>query len=233
MTLWRAAPWLPQGVVVAVVDPGVGTSRRAVAIEVALGTGAGGAAGPGSSAGPRGAEDTLVFVGPDNGLLTLGAFTVGVPRRAVALSGSRPPGRGATFDGRDVFAPAAGYIAGGVDLDELGTWAALDSLVGDRHFPRPQKQEGGVVAEVVWQDGYGNLQLAATPADVAGARTLRLTGAVNEEVRVVDAFADLPAGRLGVVVDSYGLLALCVNGGSAAETTGLGPRGKVGMRPGM
>lgn len=245
MTLWRAAPWLPAGVVVAVVDPGVGTSRRGVAIEVARPAGAGGQPSPagnqsrlaGAQPCPAGAggDETLVFVGPDNGLLTLAAYASGTPTRAVELrtSALRAPQRGATFDGRDVFAPVAAYLASGVDLDELGSRAALASLVGERRFPRPWKQEDGIVSEVVWQDGYGNLQLSATPADIAGARTLRLTGPVSEEVRVVDAFAELPSGRLGVVVDSYGLLALCVNGGSAAEVTGLATRSTVGLRPGM
>ena len=102
LALARSAQYLCPGVVLAVVDPGVGTDRRAVAVEV----------GDGES----------VLVGPDNGLLAPAVAMVGGADRAVSLTDLtwHLPTPGSTFDGRDVFAPVAAHLATGVDLAELG-----------------------------------------------------------------------------------------------------------------
>ena len=159
-TLVRAVPHLGPGVVLGVVDPGVGTGRRGIGIEVAL---------------PAGG--TLHFIGPDNGLLVASAEEAGEApiRRVVELHRPPPPpDRGSTFDGRDLFGPAAAALCAGGALLELGDVVDPHSLV---------RLIGGVVeegrlpdgrtclrAEVTWADHYGNLQLAATVADarVAG-----------------------------------------------------------------
>ena len=102
LALVRAIQYLPSGVVVAVVDPGVGTQRRAIAVEVAGGEG--------------------VLVGPDNGLLAPAAAMAGGAERAVSLTDTsyHLAAPGATFAGRDVFAPVAAHLCNGVDLAELG-----------------------------------------------------------------------------------------------------------------
>ena len=102
LALARAIPYVAEGVVLAVVDPGVGTARRAVAVEVAGGAG--------------------VLVGPDNGLLAPAVAIVGGAERAVELTNAEYhlAAPGATFAGRDVFAPVAAHLCNGVDLAELG-----------------------------------------------------------------------------------------------------------------
>src|SRR5207237_4504276 len=102
LTLARSAQYLPRGVVLAVVDPGVGTDRRAIAVEVSEGQG--------------------VLVGPDNGLLAPAVAMTGGAGRVVSLTNAdyQLPAPGPTFAGRDVFAPAAAHLCAGVDLAELG-----------------------------------------------------------------------------------------------------------------
>ncbi|MCZ7527646.1 MAG: SAM-dependent chlorinase/fluorinase [Acidimicrobiia bacterium] len=109
LTLVRAAPYLPSGVLLAVVDPGVGTDRRALAVEVEHG----------------------VLVGPDNGLLAPAVALMGGPVRVVALTNPdyQLVAPGPTFAGRDVFAPAAGHLAAGVPIGELGEEVDPASLV--------------------------------------------------------------------------------------------------------
>jgi hypothetical protein len=231
--LVRAVPYLGPGVVLAVVDPGVGTGRRGIGLEVALPSGA-----------------SLAFVGPDNGLLLAAAEAVAEAPVARAVELARPPAppdRGSTFDGRDLFAPAAAALCSGVALEELG--AAIDqaSLV---------RLIGGVVeegrlhdgrcclrSEVTWVDRFGNLQLAATVADarVAGmpstgsvelaARLESGSGRGGEDpdglprslvpdgmqLRCVDAFGELEQGEFGLLVDANGHLAVAAGQASAAR----------------
>ncbi len=204
LTLWRAAPWLVPGVVLAVVDPGVGTMRRAVAIEVA--------------------RAGAVFVGPDNGLLLPAATSLGPVTSVVELPNLLVAGRGATFAGRDVFAPAAAELALGVELRRLG--AAIDpaGLVGEP-VPRPEVEPGGRLrAEVLWVDHFGNAQLNARPADLAalGPVVEVATGrGPTWPARLVAAYAELTSDEVGLVIDSYGLLALSCHGSPAAARIGL------------
>ncbi|HEX4865857.1 MAG TPA: SAM-dependent chlorinase/fluorinase [Acidimicrobiales bacterium] len=221
LTLWRCAPWLHDSVVLAVVDPGVGTPRRPVAIEIA---------GSGT-----------VLVGPDNGLLLPAAHALGPITSAVHLAAprsepSRPPGSGSTFDGRDLFAPVAARIASG----ELAAGNAGDpidpgSLIGDP-VPSPVQEEGGGVrCEVLWVDRFGNAQLNARPADLAhlgdplGVVTHK--GGSPREARQAAAFGDLGDGELGLVTDSYGLVALSFNASPAAECLGIREEDSVWLGP--
>ena len=228
-TLVRAVPHLGPGVVVGVVDPGVGTVRRGVGIEVEL---------------PAGG--TLQFVGPDNGLLVAGAESVGEAPIGQAVELYRdqtPPDRGATFDGRDVFVPVAAALCTGTPLAKLGEPIEPASLV---------RLAGGVVergrlhdgraclrTEVTWVDHFGNLQLAATVVDarVAGipaAGTIELAARVETgreyldglphslvpdgvRLRCVDAFGDLEHGEFGLLVDANGHLAVVAGEASAAR----------------
>jgi len=141
--LYAAAPYLPEGaVVLAVVDPGVGSDRRAVAV----------------------ATQRLYYVAPDNGLLTL-ALAEDPPRQAVTLP--VPPGASATFHGRDVFAPAAADLARGVPLAQLG--AALDPETLVR---LPVGLTPGPEGEVLTFDRFGNAITTLKGPVPEGARLL-------------------------------------------------------------
>ncbi len=210
LTLARSAQYLAPGVVLAVVDPGVGTARRAVAVEV----------GDGAS----------VLVGPDNGLLAPAVGMVGGATRAVELVNPayHLAAPGPTFDGRDVFAPAAAHLCAGVPIGELGP--DIDP-VGMRPatLPITREEHGALVAEVLWVDRYGNLQLNVDPDEVStyGDRIrLRFTGTARTAVRV-RAYAEVGTGQIGLVVDSYGLLSIVVDRLSAAEELQLGAGDEV------
>src|SRR5580700_8640236 len=163
-TLVRAVPYCGAGVVLGVVDPGVGTARRGIAMEVALPSGG-----------------TMYFVGPDNGLLIAAAEAAGEApvTRVVELAGEPAPAdRGATFDGRDLFAPVAAALCTGTPLEQLGESidaASLARIVGGV-VEQGRLHDGRTClrAEVTWVDHFGNLQLAATVADarVAGIPTV-------------------------------------------------------------
>lgn len=209
LMLARSVQYLPPGVVLAVVDPGVGSDRRALAVEVGTD------------------EHTAVFVGPDNGLLAPAVAMTGGARRAVSLTNDdyHLPAPGPTFAGRDVFAPVAAHICNGVDLAELGE--ALDPLsLLPGLMPLTQAgDDGSVHAEVLWVDRYGNAQLNVDPEEVAayGDRILVRYRDESRIARRVTAFADIGSGELGLVVDSYGMLALALDRQSAASALRLHP----------
>lgn len=206
LTLWRAVPWLVPGVILGVVDPGVGTQRRAVAIEVAS----------------RGA----VLVGPDNGLLLPAALHLGPITAAVELP-PPPNAPGATFAGRDVFAPAAARAAAGVAVADLGQPIDPETLAGEA-VPEPTMAGSSVEAEVLWVDRYGNAQLNATPAHT-GPGPLRVeTGREPAgTMRVVASYDAIGPDDLALVVDSYGYLAICAHRRPAAARLGVGPGDQV------
>ncbi len=213
MALWRAAPWLVPGVILGVVDPGVGTERRAVAVEVA-------AAG-------------AVLVGPDNGLLLPAAARLGGPSAAVELP-PNPYAPGATFAGRDVFAPAAARAANGEPLGALGRPVDPAGLVGQPVAGPRAEGDGRLRTEVLWVDHFGNAQLNATPDDVSrlvGAVAEARTGGGAHPVRVVRSYGEIGDDEVALVVDSYGLLALSCNRRSAAERVGVAPGDQVWLCP--
>ena len=205
LALARAANYLCPGVVVAVVDPGVGTSRRPVVIEV----------GDGAS----------YLIGPDNGLLAPAVGLVGGATRAVEITS--PDHRleaagGATFDGRDVFAPAAAHLCNGVPLGDLGPEIDPAGLMPGI-LPVSQIEGETLVAEVLWVDRFGNCQLNVDPLELAAFGehlTVKIGGDDRVAVRA-DAYDDVPTGRVGLVVDSSGLLSIAVARSSAAADFGL------------
>ena len=232
--LVRCIDHLGPGVVLAVVDPGVGTARRGVALQVGAVPGApatrpGSMPGPGAGVEPDAGKGSApeaggrpwVLVGPDNGLLVAAAERIGPVRRAVALPPATPPpcATAATFDGRDVFAPAAARLWAGATLAEVGEPidpAGLERLADPVLRVRP----GRVEAEVLWVDRFGNVQLAARPDDARraglGADLSVVAGGRPVPARRVPTFAAAGSGALGVVVDANGHLAVAADRRSAA-----------------
>ena len=217
LALHDAAPYLPgDAIALAVVDPGVGSARRAIAV--------------------RGA-DRRFYVGPDNGLLLLAAERVGPLFEARELTGSRfrldPVS--ATFHGRDVFAPAAAHLAAGVPMSELGP-AVDPSLLARLELPTAVVAPGFLRACVVAVDRFGNVQLAAGVEDLVAAGLVPGTRVVVDpsgatptppdatgpaRATVGRTFADVEPGALLVHEDSSGRLAIAVVDGSAADRLGL------------
>lgn len=216
LALARSVQYLPPGVVLAVVDPGVGTDRRAVAVEV----------------------ETGFLVGPDNGLLAPAVAMLGGAIRVVSLTNAeyQLEAPGATFAGRDIFAPAAGYLAAGTPLHELGDLVDPLTLVPGT-VPLPRDEGGRAEGEVLWIDRYGNAQLNIDPGDLAalgvepgGPLEIRC-GQDRRTGRWVGSYAEANAYELAVVVDSYGLVSLTLDRRAAAEELGLRPGSAVTLGP--
>ena len=203
LALARAAQYLVPGVVLAVVDPGVGTTRRAVAVEV----------GNGQS----------VLGGHDNGLLAAAVGMVGGADRVIELTNPdyHLPSPGATFDGRDLFAPVAAHLCAGVDLEEFGDPIDATSLQPGM-IPLPFAEGEAVAAQVLWIDRFGNAQLNVGPDDVEhlGDRVRLVFGERSRLARRATSFAEL-GGDVGLVLDSYGLLAVALDRHPAAVELAL------------
>lgn len=192
---------LPTGVHLAVVDPGVGTARRPIAVRA-----------PGG-----------LLVGPDNGLLIGAAEALGGVAEAVALE--NPAWFAArvtrTFHGRDIFAPVAARLAAGAPLADAGPRLDPAELL---RLPEPvvAAGEGWLEAEVLSVDRFGNVQLAADAAALPAAVGARVR--VHGEPAVVgETFADAPPGGLVLLVDSAGRVAVAANGAPADVALGLRP----------
>lgn len=211
--LLRAAPYLGGGAVLAVVDPGVGTSRRGVAIRVS-----GQAPADDVNSGPE------WWVGPDNGLLVPAVESLG-GAAAVHVLNTEP---GSTFDGRDVFAPATARLVGGDDPTSLGEEVDRASLVRLPE-PPPDHFEGAVlVTSVTHIDSFGNTQFHARPDDldrlevaVGSLVEVELASGQTLDAKRVEAFGDLGRGEFGMLVDGNGHLALVLDRSSAADHLGL------------
>jgi S-adenosylmethionine hydrolase len=168
-----------------------------------------------------------VFVGPDNGLLGAAVAMTGGARRAVALTNPdyQLEAPGPTFAGRDVFAPAAAHLCAGVPLDELGDVVDPMTLVPGL-LPLPQEEENGaLLASVLWVDRFGNVQLNVGPEDI-DAMGERVTVRWSDQVRTarrVPTYAAIPAGEVGLVVDSYGLVSVALDRASASDQLKLRP----------
>ena len=208
LMLARAIPYLPEGIHLAVVDPGVGGSRRAVAIR---------------------ARDGRVYVGPDNGLLTLAA-----PRETVEAARSLTNPRyhlervSRTFHARDVFAPVAAHLANGADFAGLGEEIDPATLVCI-DLPKPVVGAGGIRATVLVVDRFGNLQLNLTHEhiDAFGVQPgerVELRFELDPYYAVVaETYEDAKRGELLLYEDSYGAYAIAISGGDASNLTGAAP----------
>ncbi len=248
--LERALSYAPPGIPLAVVDPGVGTERRPLAIRVA--------------------QDERILVGPDNGLLSPAISRLGGAVEVADLSRSpfalRPVS--ATFHGRDLFAPVAAHLALGAALEEAGDAIGPETLFRTL-APGPRIESGRLVAHVADVDGFGNLTLNASPEqldslaraepaegapgsaegaprmaaaepsaagasdpDAAGETVTVESGRLEHRATRGRTFADAPEGSLILYEDSSGRLALAVNRGSAADALGVEPGDEVAIRPG-
>jgi S-adenosylmethionine hydrolase len=215
LALLRAIQYLPDGVVMAVVDPGVGTARRAIAAATPWGH----------------------FVGPDNGLLAPAVAMVGGATSAVSLENPayRLPRAGVTFDGRDVFAPAAAALASGqAQLEDLGPHVAGASLM-PLLLPLVEVEDGVAQGEVWWVDRFGNAQTNVAPEDLQalglapGDTVVVSVGATRYELPWTTTYGEGEA--TGVVhTDSYGLIAVAVPGGRADEAFNVRAGVSVGFR---
>lgn len=215
LALARSAQYMAPGVVLAVVDPGVGTERKAIVVEV----------GGGQS----------YLVGPDNGLFAPAVSLVGGATGAVVLDnpGFHLPSPGPTFAGRDIFAPVAAHLCNGVPMNELGTPIDPQRLLPGVLAVSDQADDGSIKAEILWIDRFGNAQLNVDPADLAqwpdhvsieGGRT-------NRTAQRVSTFAEISTGSIGLIVDSYGLIAVAVDRGSAAFELEINEGDALTLRP--
>ncbi len=212
--LAQTVPYLPPAVHVAVVDPGVGTARRGVAVT---------------------AGDS-VFIGPDNGLLSWAVAASGGPVRAFSLTNRRlwlsevAP----TFHGRDIFMPVAAHLATDAELAAAGEEMDVGDLVT---LPAPERlvRDSTAEGEVLTVDRFGNVQLTITGADAAeiGVKpggTVRVhCGHRQLTVPYREMFGAVATGELVAYTDSAGLVCLAVNGGDAAQRLGLPPGARVSI----
>jgi S-adenosylmethionine hydrolase len=208
LILARTAFFFPAGTVhVAVVDPGVGTARRPIAMQLG----------------------EHFFVGPDNGLFTLvrqRAERQGLPVEMVALDQPKywRPQVSNVFHGRDIFSPVAAHLASGVPLSEVG------SPISDPvqlEMPLPVRTAQGWTGQVLAADMYGNLATNIYQSDLAGMDVRRIRIAGEEIHGMVRTFGDRPAGELIALIDSDDELAICVVNGSAAARLQVGPGAEV------
>ncbi|HTG47581.1 MAG TPA: SAM-dependent chlorinase/fluorinase [Actinomycetota bacterium] len=203
LALSRAAAYLPaDAVYCAVVDPGVGSERRPIAVRAASGA---------------------LLVGPDNGLLSMLWEVLGGPEVAyeIASPGIVLSPMSKTFHGRDIFAPAAAHLASGTPVETLG--ASLDVAgLGTLELPGPMVAPGAIGARVTAVDGFGNVQLNVTTEHLRSAGIEGSLDVGGATIPFVGTFAELPEHALGAIVDSQGFVAFVVNRGSAAEILHLG-----------
>ncbi len=213
-----AAPFLPLGVQLAIVDPGVGGERRAVAV--------------------RTAGEGQLFVGPDNGLLPPAIDVLGGVAEVVEISTSpfRLEPASATFHGRDLFAPVAARLAAGAELAEAGTPLDPDELV--RHVSsRPRMEQQRAFAHADRIDGFGNIALDLGVEDLvghplAGAQRVSIgSRTVRRSALRVTSFGQVPEGGFLFYLDSSGRMAIAINRGNAAEALAVRPGDELELEP--
>lgn len=209
MALTRAVQFMPDGVFLAIVDPGVGTDRRAIAARTPVG----------------------FFVGPDNGVLAPAVAIVGGADVIVSLEEPlfQLPSRGATFAGRDIFGPAAAVLASGqAEITALGPTLDPGSITPLLLPLSEVAPSGGIRGSVLWIDSYGNIQINVTPDEV---RSLGLSEGNDvlvtvemQQYRIVWGltYGDVEEGEVVLHTDSHGQMALAVRGGRADDEFPLG-----------
>lgn len=203
LSLMRAIQYLPHGVALAVVDPGVGTTRRAIAAQTEWGC----------------------FVGPDNGLLTPAVSIVGGAQRVFSIENEELilPSSGATFDGRDRFGPAAAVLASGqASIEDLGPEVDPNEIT-PLVLPLPEVGEDSIIGEAWWVDRFGNVELNLGPEDLAaigltdGDQIDVLVGPLKRRAVWARSYGSVEPGAPVLHVDSSGMVALAVRDGSASD----------------
>jgi S-adenosyl-L-methionine hydrolase (adenosine-forming) len=212
IVLRNTVPYLPVGVHLAVVDPGVGGARRAIAVRT---------------------QDGRAFVGPDNGLLMLAAAAAGIEAAHELVDPRfRLADVSHTFHARDIFAPAAAHLATGVELSELGPAVDPAELIRI-DVPEPVTGRTQISTTVLVVDRFGNVATNATREHVAA---LGVEAGDRVEIRLTldryyavlaDTFADAEPGELLLYEDSYGLMTLAISRGDAAGLTGVAAGGEI------
>jgi S-adenosylmethionine hydrolase len=216
LVLANTLPYMPEGVHVAVVDPDVGTPRRALVLRTG---------------------DGRLLVGPDNGLLVPAAERVGGIEAAHEITNRRYALEpvSATFHGRDVFAPAAAHLSLGLDPAELGDIVATPELVR-LEIPQPEIGERRIRATCLYVDRYGNIQLNLTaaqvePLGIVPGRQVEVEAAVERFFAcAARTFADAQPGEIVLYEDAYQNIALAISRGNAAETFGIRAGMEVRLR---
>jgi S-adenosylmethionine hydrolase len=218
LALMRAIQYLPQGVAVVVIDPGVGTNRRAIAARTEWG----------------------VLIGPDNGVLAPAVAMVGGADKIVSIENPeiKLPAPGATFDGRDLFGPAAAVVASGqAALEELGPEIDPNSVI-PMMLPLVEHGESSVVGEVLWVDHFGNAQLNITPEDLQlvgvgrGTAIVLRVASAEFSIEWVEAYGEVADGEGLLHVDSYGQIAVAVRNGRAVDSYPIDTGTAVTIRSG-
>lgn len=200
LILRSAVPFFPPGTIhVAIVDPGVGSARRAIMVETA----------------------TSFLIGPDNGLLSLAAPPDSV-QRVIHLTNSRyfPPLVSQTFHGRDIFAPVAAHLSRGISLEDFGPPVTnMERLALPLIEHTPQKVTGSVIAI----DRFGNVVTNITADDVLPFPRDRLSVSIGpvQIYGLVSTYAAVPIGSVAALINSWGMLEIAVRNGSAAQQLGI------------
>jgi len=217
LVLRNTLPYMPTGVHVAVVDPQVGTERRAVAVRC---------------------HDGRLLVGPDNGVLSLAWGRARGVELAVDVTRSahRLEPVSATFHGRDVFAPVAAQLAAGAELADAGQPLDPETLVRVE-LPEPRiDTDGTVTVHALAADRFGNVALSISHEALAGTG-VTLGGEVEvtaggepHTATYAVTFADVRDGGLLVYEDAYRMLAIAINRGEARATLGIEPGDEVHLR---
>ena len=203
LLLMRAIQYIPHGVLLAVVDPGVGSERKAIAITT----------------------DWGVMIGPDNGLLNLACATVGGAKQAYALENENwiIPHEGNTFHARDIFAPfAAGFASGQLKLEEFGPELNLEDL-NQYLIPLTDISETEIKGEVLYVDEFGNCQTNISPQElkdknykIGDVISLKID---NQELsaRWCENYKNETIGAIGIVIDSWGMVSIFLSNGNAQK----------------
>jgi S-adenosyl-L-methionine hydrolase (adenosine-forming) len=209
LTFRDCIAFAPQdSVLLGVVDPGVGTDRKAIAVETA---------------------SKRILVGPDNGLLSLAWDVAGGATRAFEINAPdvllEPVSK--VFHGRDVFAPAAAHLAAGLPLEKLGPPIDVGKLVS-LQLPEADILSGEVRAQVLDVDRFGNVRLNVRPSDlpaagVEGSRVKVGTTDVSANAERVSTYAEAAPGEYAVIEDAWGWITVIRFGANAAAELGVRP----------
>ncbi len=213
LLLMRSIQYLPNGVLLGVVDPGVGSDRKDVALETEWG----------------------YMVGPDNGLLNLAAATVGGVTRAFELTNKEwiIPSGGSTFEARDKFGPfAAGLASNTIPIEKVGPETDVE-LLQNLLIPLTEKKGNIIEGEAIWNDHYGNSQTNIDPSDLneVGINHDTLINLTIEDtshqVKWSRNYHEIDEGKIGLVTDSWGMIAVCMKNSSASSFGGISEGTKI------